>query len=72
MPQRFPRLEHPKVTGEIIGKFNGLTVYGTLKKAKRLGKNRIWIQIRQSEPKNLRVAVSLAWTRACDVQFEEG
>jgi hypothetical protein len=70
--QRFPRLEHPKVGGEIIGKFNGFTIYGTIRKAKKeYSKNRILIQIRQSEPKGFRVAESLAYTRAVDVQFVE-
>lgn len=70
--QRFPRLEHPKVGGEVIGKFHGFTIYGTLHKAKTsYGKNRIWIQIRQSEPKRFRVSESLAYARAVDVQFAE-
>lgn len=69
--RRFPRLEHPKIEGAILAKFHGLTIYGSLKTAKREGKNRIWIQVRQSEPKRLRVAESLAYARSVDLQFEE-
>jgi hypothetical protein len=60
-----------KIRGQVIGRFNGLTIYGKLRKAKTYGKNRIWIHIRQAEPKRFRVSVSLAYARAVDVQFEQ-
>ena len=63
--------QNPKIKGEKLAEFHGLTVYGRLKKAKRHGKDRIWIQIRQDEPKKYRVAESLSYMRSLDVQFEE-
>jgi hypothetical protein len=62
---------HPKVEGTLIGEFHGLLIYGNFKTAKKTGKNRTWIQIRQREPKRYRVAESLAYMRSLDVQFEE-
>jgi hypothetical protein len=61
-----------KINVPVIAKFNGLTIYGKLHKAKRERKNRIWIHIRQAEPKRFRVSVSLAYARSVDLQFEEG
>jgi hypothetical protein len=61
-----------KITAPIIARFNGLTVYGKLRKAKREGKNHISIHIRQADPKRFRVCRSLAYARAVDLQFEEG
>jgi hypothetical protein len=63
--------QNPKIKGEKLAEFHGLTVYGRLKKAKLHGKDRIWIQIRQGEPKKYRVAESLSYMRSLDVQFEE-
>ena len=63
--------EHPKVTSEPLYEFHGLEIYGVLKKAKKDGKDRVWIQIRQSNPKKFRVAASLNYARAVDVQFEK-
>jgi hypothetical protein len=60
-----------KITDPVILKFNGLTIYGSFKKAKREGRNRISIHIRQAAPKRFRVSRPLAWARAVDVQFEE-
>ena len=62
---------HPKISGKVLGEFQGLTIYGKLKKAKRSGKDRIWIQIRQSEPKRYRVSESLSYMRSVDIQFEK-
>lgn len=45
--------------------------YGNLKKAKRSGKDRLWIQIRQDETKAWLVAASLSYARAVDVEFEK-
>jgi len=47
------------------------TIYGILKKAKRNGRNRVWIQIRQDANKPLRVSTCLSYSRAVDVQFVE-
>jgi hypothetical protein len=46
-----PNAKHPKVTAKPIGVFQGFTVYAELHKAKRTGKDRIWFQIRQDDPK---------------------
>jgi len=40
-----------------------------VKKAKRTGKDQIWIQIRQSDPKKSRVRESLSYARAADIEF---
>lgn len=69
--QRFPRLKHPKIKGSNLAEFCGLTIYGRLKKAKRNGRNRVWIQIRQDANKPLRVSECLSYSRAVDVQFVE-
>jgi hypothetical protein len=62
--------KHPKVEAEIIGEFHGLTIYGKLQIAKRDGRDRVWIQIRQNELKVYRVAESLSYARSADIQFE--
>ena len=61
---------HPKVEAETIGEFHGLTIYGKLQLAKRDGKDRMWIQIRQNAAKVFRVAESLCYGRSADIQFE--
>jgi hypothetical protein len=64
--------EHPKVGGKVIGRFKGLVIYGNLHKAKtEEGKDRIWIQIRQAEPKHRRVYECLSYARSVDVQFTD-
>jgi hypothetical protein len=60
---------NPKITGKIIGEFKGFTIYGKLNKAKAQGKDRIWIQIRQTEPKKYRVHTCLSYARSMDIQF---
>ena len=62
--------QHPKIQAELIGEFHGLTIYGKLHPAKRSGKDRLWIQIRQSTPKRYRVSESLSYARAVDIEFE--
>ncbi len=62
---------HPKMTGKVLAKFRGLTIYGKLQKAKSTGKDRVLIQIRQAEPKQYRVASSLSYMRSVDIQFEK-
>ena len=61
---------HSKVDAEIIGEFHGLTIYGKLQMAKRDGRDRVWIQIRQNDVKVYRVAESLSYARSADIQFE--
>jgi len=60
-----------KVTGQQLGNFHGLTVTVELHKAKKTGKDRIWVQIRQKKPKRWRVAENLSYMRAVDIQFED-
>lgn len=62
--------KHPKVTGKAIGTLQGFTVYAELQKAKKTGKDRIWFQIRQDDPKAYRTAICLNYPRALDVQFQ--
>jgi hypothetical protein len=38
-----------KITGEVIGKFHGLTIYGKVRQAKTHGRTRIWIDLRQAD-----------------------
>ena len=65
-------LEHPKITGKVIGKFKGLVIYAKLNEAKtEKGKDRIWIQIRQTGPRRRRVYECLSYARSVDVQFAE-
>jgi hypothetical protein len=63
------RTRHPKISGREIGEFCGLRIYGKLRKAKRRGKDRVWIQIRQDEPKPLHVAECLSYARSVDILF---
>jgi hypothetical protein len=63
--------ENPKLKGPLLCTFEGLDIYGSLHKAKRNGKDRIWIQIRQKSPKKYRVNASLSYARSIDVQFVE-
>lgn len=59
-----------KVTGRILGEVEGIQVTANLQRAKREGKDRIWIRIRQSGVKHWRVSEALSYARAVDVQFE--
>jgi hypothetical protein len=60
-----------KIQGTVIGQYNGLTIRGRIQKAKRAGKDRIWIHIRQEGTgKPYRVAASLSYVHAVDVRFE--
>ena len=61
--------KHPKIDSDVIGEFYGLTIYGKLHEPKRHGKHRVWIQIRQTEPKPLRVSECLSYARAVDILF---
>jgi hypothetical protein len=59
-----------KISGELIGTFNGLRIYGRLSKAKKKGKDRLWIHIRQDNPKEWRVAATLSYENSIDIRFE--
>ncbi len=63
--------QHPKIKAKFLVEFHGLQVYGSFRPAKKQGKNRVWLQIRQSLPKRYRMAESLNYMRAADIQFEE-
>ena len=62
---------YPKIKGKFLAEFHDLLIYGYFKAAKKTGKNRVWIQVRQKDSKRYRVAESLAYMRSLDVQFEE-
>jgi hypothetical protein len=59
-----------KISGELIGTFNGLRIYGRLSRAKRKGKDRLWIHIRQGEEKEWRIGATLSYENSIDVRFE--
>ncbi len=61
---------HPKLKGKIVAQFDGFTIYRHEKRAKRTGKDRIWISIRQEDPSRFRVSESLSYLRSVDIQFE--
>ena len=51
-----------KVKGEILAEYEGLTISVSPQKAKRAGKDRLWIQIRQNASlKRWRVSASLTY-----------
>ncbi len=53
-----------------VTEIEGLTIYKCVKKAKRNGKDRIWIGIRQEESKEWRVSKTLCFAYGIDVSFE--
>ncbi len=59
-----------KISGELIATFNGLRIYGRLTKAKRKGKDRLWIHIRQDNPKEWRIAATLSYENSIDIRLE--
>ncbi len=59
-----------KISGELIGTFNGLRIYGRLTRAKRRGKDRLWIHIRQAEGKEWRIGATLSYENSIDIRFE--
>ncbi len=60
-----------KISGELIGEFGGLRIYGRISKAKRKGKDRLWIHIRQDDPKVWRIAATLSYANSLDIRFEK-
>ena len=62
----------PKVKkGEFIREVEGLKIYASLQKAKRTGKDRLWIQVRQNKLKKWSIAASLGYVNGFDVRFEK-
>ncbi len=59
-----------KISGELIGEFNGVRIYGRVTRAKKRGKDRMWIHIRQENPKEWRVAATLSYENSIDIRFE--
>ena len=59
-----------KIVGSKLCEFEGLEIYGKLLTAKRTGRDRVWIQIRQSKPKRWHVSTTLSFAQALDVQFQ--
>ncbi len=59
-----------KISGELIGTFNGLRIYGRLSRAKKKGKDRLWIHIRQDNPKEWRIAATLSYENSIDIRLE--
>ena len=61
-----------KVKGQVIAEYEGLTISVSPQKAKKAGKNRLWLQIRQNgNVKRWRVSASLSYARSADIQFED-
>lgn len=59
-----------KVKGHVLAEYEGLTISVLPQKAKRAGKDRLWIQIRQnSDTKKWRISESLSYARSVDIQF---
>jgi hypothetical protein len=60
----------PKIRGNPVFVYEGLEIYISDQPAKREGRDRLWISIRQKEPKAWRVTGNLSYTQAVDVRFE--
>jgi len=60
-----------KITGEPDFKIDNLDIYTRVRKAKKKGKNRIWVHIRQCGQKKFRISQNLNYGRGIDICFEE-
>ena len=60
-----------KNLGKPIITFDDFKIYVEHQRAKKKGKDRIWISIRQKEPKDWRIAASLSYVNSIDVRFEK-
>jgi len=60
-----------KISGKKITSVDGLGIYINHIKPKKSGKERLWISVRQEEPKRWRVAATLSYVNAVDVRFEK-
>ncbi len=61
----------PRPTGEPTLKIKGLKIWVKHHPAKRNGKDRIWVQVRQDEPKEWRMAASLCYVNGFDIRLEK-
>jgi hypothetical protein len=59
-----------KVKAPKLFEFEGLSIHAILHKAKRTGRDRVWIQIRQQQPKKWHVSTTLSYAQGLDVQFQ--
>jgi hypothetical protein len=59
-----------KSQGKPVFEVEGLQIIISQIPAKREGRDRIWIQIRQGNEKPWRMAATLAYPHALDVRFE--
>ncbi len=59
-----------KISGELIGEIAGLRIYGRISRAKKRGKDRLWIHVRQDDPKQWRIAATLSYANSLDIRFE--
>jgi hypothetical protein len=60
----------PKVKGEPVLRVEGLEIYVNHFPAKREGRDRVWVQVRQKQPKSWPMAATLAYPHGIDVRFE--
>ena len=61
----------PDKTSKLIGSYEGVDVYMTLKKPRMGGKQEMWIHIRQKGIKPWRKASrTLTYSKAADLEFE--
>jgi hypothetical protein len=59
-----------KIKATLIGSFKGIEIYAKHQPAKRSGRDRVWIQVRQPEPRLYRVSESLSYAKGVDILFE--
>ena len=61
----------PKVKDTKVQEVEGVEIYVNQRPAKRSGRDRIWIHMRQSQDgKPWRLGAVLAYSRAADIRFE--
>jgi len=58
-----------KIRGTPVATFEGLKIYVRSLVAKGRGMDRIWVHIRQDEPKKWRTATTLSYVNGVDVLF---
>ena len=58
-----------KIRGAPAATFHGLKIYLKFLKAKSRGMDRIWVGIRQDEPKIWRTATTLSYVNGVDILF---
>jgi len=67
-----PTKENGKIKGKVIAEYEGLTITASLRKAKKTGKNRLWLSIRQhGDVKRWRISTSLTYVSSTDIRFED-